>query len=80
MLLNPQPVFGITQWSIFWALLLAITTATTIVNCNRSDANNESPTNVALKALVTSYLFTIQGWDSVLHYSTHTPKVQGQGH
>ena len=53
-------VFGITQWSIFFALLIGFITAMVVMHNFSKQLVEDSQSHVAMKCIATAYLFTIQ--------------------
>ena len=53
-------VFGVTQWSIFLSLLVAIVIAMVVMHIFSKKLVEDSTSHVGLKGIATAYLFTIQ--------------------
>ena len=58
-------VFGVIQWTIFLTLLVGCVIMLTISTSLRKETTEESQLNIALEAIATAYLFTIQLGDHV---------------
>ena len=53
-------VFGVTQWTIFFTLLVACVIMMILFNTLRKESSEQSKLRIALEAIATAYLFTIQ--------------------
>ena len=53
-------VFGVTQWIIFFALLVACVLMMILANTWRKGSSEQSKLRMALEVIATAYLFTIQ--------------------